>query len=489
MIKKGFFAVAAMLAALLVCPAFSSETETGMDGLFRKTLPNGLEVFVMENDSAPLAYVEIAVRAGGVSQTPENAGLFHLYEHMMFKGNSRYKDQKSFMAAMNALGVGEWNGSTGVDRVNYYFTVPSDKVRDGMEFWSLAVRSPNMDEGELEREKEVVLSEIRGNFTSPSRIAFAAASRKLFPSCPWKVDSGGNPHAVENATVAQMREIQRNFYVPENSAVFVGGDVSHEEIFRFAEEIFGGWKRSARPEADFAVPPKKVSDSVVRLVYPNDSASDSFFSVQYLLRGPDGQCDADDTYAADVWAEIVGNPDGLFKNMLVSNKKLSLPDSDYVGAGYLTQRASGRIYFSAYMKNDGSPVEKAGEFLRAVTVDAAGAMCSPSSGFASGIGDVERRLSDSRVYEFESAEGVLSGLSSNFASCGADYFFGYDSRMRSVTEDDIRSFVSSYIAGKNGVLFVSVSPAVFARYEKEFLDGGFEVVTAENAFWWNSEGK
>ena len=124
-----------------------------------------------------------------------------------------------------------------------------------------------------------------------------------------------------------------------------------------------------------------------------------------------------------------------------------------------------------------------------MTVDAVGAMQEPSSGFTSGIDVVERRLSDSRVYEFESAEGVLSGISGSFASCGADYFFGYDSCMRSVTEDDIRSFVSSYIAGKNGVLFVSVSPSVFARYEKDFRDGGFEVVTAENAFWWNSEGK
>lgn len=487
MTKKGFFAVAAVFALSLAGAAASSGT--GIDGLFRKTLPNGLEVFVMENDSAPLAYVEIAVRAGGVSQVPENAGLFHLYEHMMFKGNSRYKDQKSFMAAMNSLGVGEWNGSTGVDRVNYYFTVPSDKVRDGMEFWSLAVRSPNMDEGELEREKGVVLSEIRGDYTSPAEIAYAAVSSKLFPSCPWRVDSGGNPHAVENATVAQMREIQEEFYVPENSAVFVGGDVSHEEIFRFAEEIFGGWKRSPRAQAGVVVPPKNVSDSVVKLVYPNETTSDSFVLAQYMLRGPDGQCDAGDTYAADVWSEIARSPDGLFKRMMVSNKKLSIADSDYVGAGYLTARASGRISFSAYMKNEGNPAEKADEFLRAVTVDAVGAMQEPSSGFTSGIDVVERRLSDSRVYEFESAEGVLSGISGSFASCGADYFFGYDSFMRSVTEDDIRSFVSSYIAGKNGVLFVSVSPSVFARYEKDFRDGGFEVVTAENAFWWNSEGK
>ena len=57
---------------------------TNIQGLYRYKLGNGLELFVAENDSAPLAYIEIAVRAGAVTQTPENAGLFHLYEHMLF---------------------------------------------------------------------------------------------------------------------------------------------------------------------------------------------------------------------------------------------------------------------------------------------------------------------------------------------------------------------------------------------------------------------
>ena len=68
-------------------------TKTLISNLFYSKLENGLDVFVYEDDSAPLAYIEIAVRAGARSQTKETAGLFHLYEHMMFKGNSL--DRKS----------------------------------------------------------------------------------------------------------------------------------------------------------------------------------------------------------------------------------------------------------------------------------------------------------------------------------------------------------------------------------------------------------
>ena len=89
-----------------------SAQETAVSSLFHYTLENGLELFVMENDSAPLAYIEIAVKAGAVTQTPENAGLFHLYEHMMFKGNEKYPNQKEAYSALNKMGVSDWNGTT-----------------------------------------------------------------------------------------------------------------------------------------------------------------------------------------------------------------------------------------------------------------------------------------------------------------------------------------------------------------------------------------
>ena len=114
--------------------SFLSAQETKFPNLYRYTLENGLELFVVENDSSPLAYIEIAVRAGAVTQSPETAGLFHLYEHMLFKGNAKYANQDEFTEAENKMGVIDENGTTGVDRVNYFFTVPSSEVKNGLEF-------------------------------------------------------------------------------------------------------------------------------------------------------------------------------------------------------------------------------------------------------------------------------------------------------------------------------------------------------------------
>lgn len=479
--KKLFLSI-----ALFFCSAFlfsEDAAKTKIDGLFRKTLDNGLQVFVMENNSAPLAYVEIAVRAGATTQTAETAGLFHLYEHLMFKGNSKYKTQREFTEAMNKLGVGDWNGTTGEDRVNYFFTVPSEVVRDGMEFWSYAIRSPKIDKDELEREKGVVLSEINGKFTHPSYISYFSMMKPLFESEPWRIDTSGSPEVVKNATVEQMKEIQSEYYVPENTALFIGGDVKHEQIFKYAKEIFGSWKRSKNPKKFKEPSPKNPQDKIVKLVFADKSASDNFVSAKYMLRGPDGECDIADTYAADVWGNLANEPDGVFASTFTGNKTLSIPDSDYVAASYLTLRASGRVNFIAYMLNDGNPMKKADEFLKVINGELTEKMCR-SLEFYSGIDNAKKKLMDSRIYSMETAEGILSNLSSFFASCGADYFFDYNENIAKVTETDIASFVKKYIEGKSGVLLVSVSPDVFEKYKEDFLSDGFIEVSGENAFWW-----
>src|SRR5574344_1837509 len=82
------------LLAVLFCalsfPLFAEKTRIA--GLYQYTLDNGLELFVAENHAAPLVYIKLSVKAGGIAQTPETAGVFHLYEHMMFEGDSQYPD-------------------------------------------------------------------------------------------------------------------------------------------------------------------------------------------------------------------------------------------------------------------------------------------------------------------------------------------------------------------------------------------------------------
>jgi len=126
-----------LFAALLFAFApLGLSAQADVTGLQSFTLDNGLEVFILENHNVPLARVQITFRTGAISQTPQTAGLFHLYEHMLFKGNRTYHTQSALQAALKELGVGDWNGGTSSEDVSYYFTVPSDKVDKGVQFWA-----------------------------------------------------------------------------------------------------------------------------------------------------------------------------------------------------------------------------------------------------------------------------------------------------------------------------------------------------------------
>ena len=90
-----------------------------------------MEVVVIENDKVPLVTIEIAVKNGAFTEDSNYNGLSHLFEHMFFKANKDYPDQAKFLKRTQELGA-IYNGSTGDERVNYYFTFGKDSLAAGI---------------------------------------------------------------------------------------------------------------------------------------------------------------------------------------------------------------------------------------------------------------------------------------------------------------------------------------------------------------------
>lgn len=466
-----------------------SAQETAVSSLFHYTLENGLELFVMENDSAPLAYIEIAVKAGAVTQTPENAGLFHLYEHMMFKGNEKYPNQKEAYSALNKMGVSDWNGTTSIDRVNYFFTVPAALLKDGLEYWSYAVRTPLLDKQELENEKAVVLSEIEGGLSEPGRVFGAGVFKEMFPSCPWKTDTSGSPQIIKNAAAEDLKKIQEEYYVPANTALFVGGAVEHNEVYSLVNEIYGSWQngKNAIIREKIETSPKNLFKTTKKLVFPDPRSSKNIGRLVFYLRGPDAQTEPEDTYAADVWSYLLANPAGSFVSEAVGNGDFNIPDADYIGGGYSTMRATGLISFSAAFMNDEklSVTERAELILDYWKNQAVKDAFKNGTGYdESDIAKVKDRLEDSRIYSMETASGFLKGLSAEWASAGTDYALSYDANIVKVTRKDVTNFVEKYIKDKNGLAVLFVNPGYYEEHKKEFEKSGWQELNSENARWW-----
>src|SRR5690242_13094278 len=128
-VQRCFATLALLLAALVPLPVKAQRAELEKI-IQRKVLPNGLEVIVVENHGVPLVTVEIDVKNGSFTQSPEYEGLAHMYEHMFFKANAHLPEPDQFIDRAAELGA-VFNGRTDEERVAYYMTLPADSLAGG----------------------------------------------------------------------------------------------------------------------------------------------------------------------------------------------------------------------------------------------------------------------------------------------------------------------------------------------------------------------
>ena len=488
--KKSRYIFAALVVSIAAALCFAEKTP--VENLYEYKLDNGLELFVMENHAAPLAYIEIAVKAGGRAQTAENAGLFHLYEHMMFKGNTKYRDAASVQRAINDMGVANWNGSTDLEHVNYYFTVPSDLLYKGLEFWSYAVREPLLNAAELEGEKKVVLSEVEGSIADSNRIYSDSVMKLMFPDAPWRLDPSGAGNTVRNATVADLQKIQATYYIPNNAALFVGGDVDAEDVYKKVQALYGDWKRGADPWAkpNAQQNPEPFTNVELR-VMPFDKCSPQIAQISVEFRGPDTAFDEKSTYAADVLGYLFQDPDGLYKKTLLSAQSLGIPDPNYAWEGYVTRRESGVINFGAVVLSPEQFLpQRTKLFVNMIQNDIVGKILSDKNVFSDAqYKTVKQSAFDDRIIEAETASGFLRSLRFWWIAASDDYYYNYNENMSNVGWNEIVAFLNKYVAGKNPLVTVLVNPDVYEATKASFEAEGFKTITADDAFWWKSTAK
>ncbi|MEO7590915.1 MAG: pitrilysin family protein, partial [Byssovorax sp.] len=243
-----------MLGLVTLAPSLWGQRVELEKRIRRDTLANGLEVIVVENHGVPLATVEADSRNGSFTQSPTYEGLSHLYEHMFFKANARYPQPEQFVARASELGA-VFNGTTTEEQVNYWLTVPSDSTMGALELMAAALRTPLFRQDELERERAVVIGEYDRQESNPYYGFETSINRVLWGTSWSRKNPLGERAVILRTTPEQMREIQRKYYVPNNMAIIVTGDVNADSIFSAARRLFGGWPRAADPSRLDPIPP------------------------------------------------------------------------------------------------------------------------------------------------------------------------------------------------------------------------------------------
>ena len=455
-----------------------------------KTLPNGLEVIVLPDSGVPLVTVELAVRNGSFTEPPELNGLSHLYEHMFFKGNQaillkqceiaaasfssgpRCNDANqlkakigdvSYLANIGSLGIA-YNGETKEEVVEYYFTTTSPYVETAIRFINDAVRYPLFDENEFSREKEVVVGEIDRNESTPGYYLNNAMNDKLFYKYPTRKNPLGTRETVTTATTAKMRLIQSRYYVPNNSALVITGDVKPEEIFKAAEKIMGAWeRRPTDPFKEFPLvdhPPLTKSEAVI-IQQPIDAGN---VLIELGWQGPSIGKDDKATYAADVFSFILRQPDSRFQRNLVDAGLVS-----GVSFGYYTQRNVGPINLVL-----ATTPEKAKDAMKAAYAEIA-QFDKPNYFSDAELETSKTLLAADDLFGREKADEYAHTLSFWWSSTGIDYFRGYQKNLKAITRDDINTYLRTYVEGKPRVGLALLAPDAKDKAnltEQDLIGGG-----------------
>ena len=449
-------------------------------GMTHRVLDNGLELFMLENHTVPLTTVQITFRCGALTQTPETAGLFHLYEHMLFKGNRTYKTQTEFMAAMKSLGVGNWNGGTSTEYVTYYFTIPSEKTEEGISFWSEAVRYPLFNESELEVEKGVVTNEIKGYHNDPSDNFSQAVAGRLFYEYPWRRDVSGPVDVIQNCTIDQLREMQKTFYTPDNCALFVAGDIDPAQVEPMVEKLMGDWPRN--PDPYVIENPHPLMKGNSRAVFQEPSMYPGFAKIEMYMRGPDVLADPEATYAADVLLTLLGDPESRFRQS-VFEKVPGLYAPEYIWKSYYTQKDGGQIFMGAYavIQPGIDPYVTAELFKDAVLEEIEVMIKEPDYFAEEDYGVMKNILEDQRLLAMEVPSSFISEFSFWWASASTDYFKGYIDNMKKVGHREIASYLEKYVSEKPWLLTVEMNPDLYAQFPAA---DNYEEITRDSAYWW-----
>ncbi len=490
--RAKFFAIIIAAACLAAAPLAAAPRQGATARVkaapAHRVLANGLEVFVAENHSVPLATICIVFRGGAIAQTPETAGLFHLYEHMLFTANAKYPNQAAFTAALNRMGVPNWNGATGAEYINYYITVPSDRLEEGIEFWAWAVKKPVFDAAKLEDEKDVVINEIRGYHADPDQIMENAIESRLFTVAPWRKNIDGPEENIKKATIADLEKMRDEYYIPRNAAVMIGGDVAPAKAFALVEKWFGDWKGKAAPQ--LGEPPQAAFPSGVRLVYTDPDYYEGLVGVNLRWRGPDVMRQTKDTYVADVLLYLLSSPVGRFKSTLME-KGPGLYDPEYIDFSYPTARDGGQLSFSTFLTlgESGATVERVAALESTLRAEFELIARDPEAYFGKDeLAKAKGKLIDQNLLSTEVASSFVAGtLTFWWAVANTDYFLGYERACSSVSFADIASFVRRYLLDAPHAVGFRMATAEFEMEPgivEAIVDGDWSFVGPDNAFWW-----
>jgi zinc protease len=232
---------AALAAITIAFSIVSGAQATEIDIPYTEfTLDNGLRVIVHEDHKAPIVAVNIWYHVGSKNEKPGKTGFAHLFEHLMFNGTENYNDE--YFKPFDRVGATDQNGTTWLDRTNYFQNVPTTAL--DLALWMESDRMGHMlgavTQERLDEQRGVVQNEKRQWENQPYGKTYDLLQANLFSSDhPYSWSTIGSMEDLNAASLEDVYEWFRTYYGPNNAVLVIAGDVTPEAAREKVERYFG----------------------------------------------------------------------------------------------------------------------------------------------------------------------------------------------------------------------------------------------------------
>jgi len=225
-------------------------------------LPNKIRIVTQEFKDRKSASIGVWVAAGGRYESPENKGVAHFLEHMAFKGSAKYScDQTKQL--IEGVG-GNLNAFTAEEETCYYAKVPANHLKQTFDILADISFFPKITSKDLEKERAVILEEIKMYHDLPQYYVGELLEALLWPDHPLGQSLAGTAKTVGEMSALQLKDFKKTHYVPANTVISACGSMSHEELVSLVKAKLG---KLTGPAAPSCIPARLLQDKAAINLY------------------------------------------------------------------------------------------------------------------------------------------------------------------------------------------------------------------------------
>lgn len=227
-------------------------------------LENGLEVITIKKDTQ-IAAINFGVNIGAMYEEMDEKGISHFIEHMLFKGTEN-RNNEVLNEELESLG-GEYNAYTDYDSTVYTINCLEEEIKKGVELLGDMIVNSNFPEDEIEKERNVILAEIRTSKDDIEDLSFKRTNEIAFSKSHLKYDVIGFEENVNNFTRDDLVSFYKKTYIPNNSVVTIVTSMDHEESLNIIKESFKGFEKGDTFEKNIILEKNK---NIEKTTYKNE---------------------------------------------------------------------------------------------------------------------------------------------------------------------------------------------------------------------------